>query len=215
VADERLSGSSSGHGAGCSCTRCTGFQAGNEWAASEGNALAVKHGVYATLLLTPRANEIAEWIRSTADHLTAADEPALRLLAQTLAHFERASGVLGDVDGAFELGKDVDEYLRRMESRARLSNDARRWADSARKLMHELGLTPAGRAELEDRTLTVVHVHEVKVLFDSFVREVAALVPFKRRDEFLRAFELAAAEVARSTGADVVLELPPGSAGRP
>jgi hypothetical protein len=38
------------HGHGCDCTRCVGFQAGNE--------LNVSHGAYAVVKRRPRAHEI-------------------------------------------------------------------------------------------------------------------------------------------------------------
>src|SRR5439155_1858033 len=147
---------------------------------------------------------IAEWIRGAVEHLTPADEAGVQLLALTLAQLERAGGALANVDVAIERGDDVDAYLGRMESRARLSRDARAWTEAARKLLHELGLTPAGRAELEDRQLTVVHAHEVQVVLAAWNQAAAEFVPHGRRTAFLARLD----EALRVAMPDVVLELP-------
>jgi hypothetical protein len=170
------------------CTRCTGFLPGHEHRVGEGNDLAVKHGVYAVLQLTPRADELAGKLRGLADHLTPADEPALQTLALLLAQLERVAGVLGEVDDAVKRGADVDVYLGRVERRSRLSADMRGWAKEGRNLLHELGLTPAGRRDLEaERTLMVVHqLHPILV---AFVVSLAELVPPERRGELDARFE--------------------------
>lgn len=180
---------------------------GHEHRVQAGNDLAVTHGAYAVLQLTPRAGELAEKLRGLADHLTAADEPALETLALLLAQLERAAGVLDDVDEVVKRGADVDLYLGRVERRSRLSADTRGWAKEARNLLHELGLTPKGRRDLEERTLTVFHQHEVHAAiavwfeiasryvdrgrFDAFADEVQAA--FERLDSGVR--ELPAADV--------------------
>jgi hypothetical protein len=173
------------------------FEPGNEL----GHGRPVEHGAYAVLHLTPRAAEIAEWIRAQADHLTTADEAAVQTLALVLAQLERAAGVLGEVDEAIVRGDDVDVYLGRIESRARLSQDARRWADSARRAMDGLGLTPAGRAQLEAALQPPgIPVHEVRELFVAFFRAATEFVEAARREEFMGRM--------KSVSGDVVGELP-------
>lgn len=177
------------------------FEAGHELGGRP-----VEHGAYAVLHLTPRAGEIAEWIRGLGDHLTPADEPALQTLALMLAQLERAAGVLVEVDGAIVRGRDVDAYLARIERRARLSSDARGWAKEARNLMHELGLTPAGRVALEERQLTVIHVAEVQVALSEWARVTGEFVAPARRADFLEAIARLAIEMPVPA-----IELPPAS----
>jgi hypothetical protein len=153
-----------------------------------------EHGAYAVLHLTPRAAAISGWIRSLAEHLTPADEPAVQTLGLTLAQLERAAGVLGEVDEAIKRGDDVDVYLGRIESRARLSQDARRWADSARRMMDDLGLTPAGRAALEAAQQPPgIPAPEVQGLFSAFFRVAIEYVDSVRRQEFMRRIDAVSA----------------------
>jgi hypothetical protein len=106
-----------------------------------------EHGAYAVLHLTPRAGEIAAWIRSLAE--SDARRRAGRADARsTLAQRKHAAGVLGEIDEAIKRGDEVDVDLGRIESRSRLSQDACRWTDTARRFMDDLGLTPAARATL-------------------------------------------------------------------
>jgi len=161
------------------------FGPGN--ALGQGHGRPPEHGSYAIMHLGPRATEIASAIRRVATHLTPADEPALQLLGLKLAQLERAAGVIGQVDAAIEEREDLsdlDRYLGRIERRARLSQDARGWGAESRKLMNDLGLTPAGRAALEERTLTVVHVHEVQEAMSAFFEICRRLLPGDRWAEF-------------------------------
>jgi hypothetical protein len=149
--------------------------------AAERNDAAVQHGAYGVLALGPRAAVIADWLRRCGDHLTAQDEPAVETLGLLLAQAERAAGVLGEVDEVVKRGDGdaVDEWLGRLEARGRLSQDSRRWIDSARRLLHELGLTPSGRVELQQQLHLHVHVSELRPAFEaitSWALEAAVLL---------------------------------------
>jgi hypothetical protein len=175
---------------------------------SVGNKGPTSHGSYAVLQLAPRAEEIAAAVRGLGSHLTPADEPAVQLCALLLAQVERAARTLGEVDEAIERGGEgVDAWLGRVERRGRLSQDARGWAKEVRNLLDRLGLTPAGRAALEERQLTVVHVHQVQLVLDAWRKVTSQYVPVKRRAEFLLAF----AAAMREAGIELPTEreLPP------
>ena len=101
------------------------FQAGHE--------LSVRHGAYAVVLLGPRVEELADELRPVVPVFAAADEVALRLLALTLSRLERAEEALAAVEPG-EAG--------------RLRQDALGWANSARRLLNDLGMTPTSRAGL-------------------------------------------------------------------
>jgi len=145
----------------------------------------VKHGAYAVLQLTPRAEAIAAWIRSHAEHLAGSDEVEVQRAALVLAKLERAAGVLGEVDEAIVRGDDVDTYLDRIEQRATLSRDARGWAAEARRTLDGLALTPAGRAQLEAATQPQgIPAHEVQEFVLKVFRLAAEFVERARRQEF-------------------------------
>jgi hypothetical protein len=133
-------GGATSHVDGCQCPRCRGFE--------NGNTYTVTHGSYAKLALTPRAQQIAEWLRSVGPHLRPIDEPALQVLGLTIAQLERAAAVLEEAGQAIDRGEDVDAWLGRIEKRGSLSKDARDWSSSARRMLESLGLTPTGRAAL-------------------------------------------------------------------
>jgi hypothetical protein len=115
----------SSHGADCSCTRCVGFQRGHE--------ITLGHGAYAVVKLGPRVDELAGELRELVPTYAASDEPAVRLLALTLARLERAEEALEQAEPA-DLG--------------RLRQDALGWANAARRLLNDLGMTPTSRARL-------------------------------------------------------------------
>src|SRR5262245_28351281 len=72
---------------------------------AEGNAAAVRHGAHSTLLLAPRAEELADELRSVVPAVSDADEPMIRLLALILARIEVANdwlvehGLFRDANG--------------------------------------------------------------------------------------------------------------------
>jgi hypothetical protein len=76
-------------------------------------------------------------------------EFARRILALSAIQLSCGTGALEEVTAATERGEDVDVWLGRLESRARLSQDSRRWSDTVRKWADALGYTPVGRAQLE------------------------------------------------------------------
>jgi hypothetical protein len=169
------------------CTRCTGFLPGHEHRVGEGNDLAVTHGAYAELQLSPRVVALAARLREAGEHLTAADEAGLAVAALSAIQLSCATGALEEVAEAIERGEDVDRWLGRLESKARLSKDARAWSNTVRQWLDSLGLTPAGRRNLEDRTLTVIH--HVQPLMVAFLVSVAELVPPERRGELEAKFD--------------------------
>jgi hypothetical protein len=73
-------------------------------------------------------------------------------------------------------------------------------------LLHELGCTPAGRREREDRLVRVEHVHigEVQMVLSAGNAAATQFVPPRQRDAFLAALN----EGLRVGMPDVVLELP-------
>jgi hypothetical protein len=113
------------HTADCTCTRCRGFQ--------PGHTLSLKHGARSVVALGPRVDELAGDLCPLVPAYTASDEPAVRLLAMTLARLERAEAALEQA-APDELG--------------RLRQDALGWANAARRLLNDLGMTPTSRARL-------------------------------------------------------------------
>lgn len=173
----------------------------------KGNEAAVTHGAYAELALSDRVQAFAARLREAgADHLTEADEPGVAIAALSAVQLSCATGALEEVTEAIERGEDVDQWLGRLESRGRLSQDARRWSDTVRKWFDSLGLTPGGRRELEDRSLTLIHVHEVQLALSEWARVTGEFVPASRRAEFLEAIGRLAAEMPVPA-----IELPPAS----
>jgi hypothetical protein len=102
--------------------------------AARGNQLAAKHGAYATLALGDRVGELAPVIAEHVPGYTVADEIAVRLLALALARLERSSEALAETT-------DVDALNR-------LRQDERGWANTVRRYLSDLGLTPTARAKL-------------------------------------------------------------------
>ena len=102
-----------------------------------GNDAAVKHGATATLKLAPRAEEVADEIRALVPARSEADEPAVRLLALTLAQIEAAAAWVAE-RGIVDAKGQPAPVLKAMTT---MINSAARLAD-------RLGMTPAGRAQL-------------------------------------------------------------------
>jgi hypothetical protein len=99
-----------------------------------GNDLAVKHGAYAVVKLGPRVETLAELIRDLVGPLYRdSDELAVRTLALTLARIEAAATALEEATGG-ELTS--------------LEGHMRGWVNTQRRLLNDLGLTPAARAKL-------------------------------------------------------------------
>ncbi len=103
-----------------------------------GHTLSLKHGARATVSLGPRVEELADLIRPLVPGYSESDEIALRLLCLALARLEKSSAALAEL-GPVEM--------------ARLRDDERGWANTTRRILTDLGLTPSGRAALG---LTVV-----------------------------------------------------------
>ncbi len=113
-----------------------------------GNQVAVTHGAYSTLSIGRRAVELAEEIRAVVPVRSPADEPTIRLLAQTLAQVERGIAALEQLAETVEGRPLVEFVVQDADNFARLRSDVRGWVDSARRLANDLGLTPTSRARL-------------------------------------------------------------------
>lgn len=158
-------------------------KAGDPAAFKPGNDLAVRHGAYSSALSSsPRVLEIADEQRAVAPWLQPADELALRLLGLAVARLERSSSV---TLAPPEEGDDVEEWSTRVKATTTLSRDERGWLSQATRLAHELGLTPEGRAEIEERERTMIVVTEAQELFTALFSAAAAFIPAELRAAFL------------------------------
>jgi len=98
-----------------------------------GHDLSLRHGAYADVHLGGRVEELADAIRPLVPGYSEADEVVLRVLCLALARLEASSAA---VEGAST------------EQLARLRSDERGWANSIRRLVNDLGMTPTARARL-------------------------------------------------------------------
>ncbi len=131
------------HGDDCRCTRCVGFQPGNE--------VAVKHGAYASpVRLAPRAEEIADAIRPLVPAWSVAFEPTLALFATSLVRMERATAALDGFEAqADERGvAPLALYGQGADELRRLRQDLRGWISTCARLADALGLTPSAQARI-------------------------------------------------------------------
>jgi hypothetical protein len=130
------------HDDACGCTRCRGFERGNE--------LSLRHGCYSVLKLRPRADEIRERLVRVAPVVAAADAAAFDLAAMLLARAERAALVeelaWAEEQDALRRGRVVPPEQR--QDLRRLSADSRGWANSALRVLDSLGMTPVARVKL-------------------------------------------------------------------
>jgi hypothetical protein len=150
------------HPAGCTCTRCRGFQKGND--------LELRHGAYAkTLAISPRGAALAEELRR--DFAASADESALQALAASLAQIQLATAALEKVDAT------PDARLKYV----RLSDDLRGWIGSLFKLLDRLGATPQARAQVAARLASVAPKIDLQKLSAKEKRQLEALLA-KARD---------------------------------
>jgi hypothetical protein len=132
------------HDCGGTCTRCTGFQPGNE--------LARRHGRWvsdARLSEDPQVAAYEQEIAETQPIGHPADAGAIWRLALCYRRVEFAAAALAEADAATEgrpmahfVGGPVAEAVDRMKA------DLDRWLARASKLEAELGRTPSSRAKL-------------------------------------------------------------------
>ena len=102
-----------------------------------GHALRATHGAYlAAPKLGPRVDELADLIRPLVPVYDPSDEPVIRLLCLALARLERSAAAIDAVT------VDNDESV------ARLRQDERGWANTCRRLLGDLGMSPTSRARL-------------------------------------------------------------------
>ena len=112
----------------CQCPRCTGF--------GQGNGYGLKHGVYASpVKLAPETNALAEELAPLVPMATAADSPAIQLLALALVRIGRADAAISTAEDEGD-----EERVRRLDERAR------NWSGTAIKLLDALAMTPSSRA---------------------------------------------------------------------
>jgi hypothetical protein len=113
------------HGPDCECVRCKGFE--------PGNAVAVKHGAYATLKLAPRAAEIAEYLREAmAETYQPRFEIAIQSAGPIGARYEAALLALVESDAS---------------QLAELDHRARGWARLWFSVLDKLGLAPLAHSK--------------------------------------------------------------------
>jgi hypothetical protein len=117
------------HAEGCTCTRCRGFEPGNQ--------VAARHGAYASeLKLAPRAAEHVASIRALMPFYSEADELPIRGLAIVLVRVERAEAAL---EAAADDGHADLQWLR---------DDLRRWLGLKLRYEEALGMPAAARGRL-------------------------------------------------------------------
>jgi hypothetical protein len=126
------------HDDACTCAHCEGFQ--------PGNTISLKHGAYSTVHLGKRAAQLAAEIRDTAPVYEDADEPAVRLLALTLARVEAAAKAIDRMDELADGGSPLAAYQSQLYDSLR--RDLRGWIGTSMRLAAELGLTPLSRGRL-------------------------------------------------------------------
>lgn len=118
--------------------------------AQPGNDLALRHGAYAVIHLHGRAAQIAQQIEAVVSIASEADRPLIEVLSMTLAQLERAHAVLAAEQRTeleqLQAGKRPTKAHR--QNLQRLSADARGWANSARRMLEDLGCSPRSRAAL-------------------------------------------------------------------
>jgi hypothetical protein len=130
------------HDESCSCHRCLAFQ--------PGNALALKHGAYAVVEIQGRAREVEESLVAalrSEDLWRPSFAPTVAICAVTLVRVERAYAAIAQLDDAAE--NPLAAYLgERAQAVEKVREDLRRWTNTARQHLAELGLTPSALARI-------------------------------------------------------------------
>lgn len=98
---------------------------------------AVKHGAHSTLQLAPRAEAIAESLRTIVPVQSLSDEPTIRLAAMALAQVEAASTWL-DANGFVDSQGNPQGVLKVLAG----------FMNTASRLLAALGCSPVSRASL-------------------------------------------------------------------
>ena len=78
-------------------------------------------------------DELADELRPVVPSYSSSDEPAVRLLSLAFARLERAQVALDEA---------------KPDEAGKLRSDALGWANAARRLLNDLGMTPTSRARL-------------------------------------------------------------------
>jgi hypothetical protein len=126
-----------------------------------GNDAALKHGAYATVQLGERVDVLADSIRDLVPSYRAADEIAVRMLCLALARLERSAGAIDSTTDPTELG--------------RLRSDERGWANTVRRYLNDLGLSPMSRAKLRLDVAVTQRVLTLTGLADAVEAEAAEI----------------------------------------
>ncbi len=115
-----------------------GAARGYSWpTATAGNTIAMTHGSYAVLALSPVAAETADVLREMVPVYDVADEPALQAFGLILEQLKAAAAAL-----------ELASAEGRREDALALSRDARGWLTSALKYSEQFGMTPRSRVAL-------------------------------------------------------------------
>ncbi len=101
-----------------------------------GHTASLRHGAYAVIHLGPRVDTIADELREHVPAFAPSDEVALRLLALALARLEAC----GPAITAAAAADPADQK--------RLRRNERSWANAARNMLGDLGMTPSSRVRL-------------------------------------------------------------------
>jgi hypothetical protein len=115
-----------------------------------GNGAAVTHGSYSKMRLAPRAAELANELREIVPAYAPSDEPTIQVLSIVLAQLETASIVLASAtrEQVERACRGQRETPSQRDSLSRLQADARGWANTARRYLSDLGMTPVSRSAL-------------------------------------------------------------------
>lgn len=172
------------------------FEPGNKVAL--GNRGPMTHGAYSSVLASsPLVLQLCEELRAKAPWLTPADDLMLEVFATGVLQFAAVSRIR--LPAVADAG-DLDAWS--VEVTATLSRDQRGSFRDVMKAGDALGLTPAGRAAMEECAQTVMLVADVQAIVTAVFTEAGRFVPAERREEFLDAFQTAKDQLA----------LPPGDA---
>jgi hypothetical protein len=157
----------------------------------------VKHGAYSSALdRHPRVLELAGEARAVVPWLQPADEHALRLWAMAVVRLELLAHVL--LPPLEDDSDAIEEWARKVEASPTTSRDARGWHAQAMRLGDQLGLTPAGRATIEERERSVLAIEEAQGAFAVLFAAAGRFVAQELRAEFLAAIEDAVAALQLS-----------------
>jgi hypothetical protein len=149
------------HGPDCACTRCRGFEPGND--------LGLRHGSYASpVRLGEEVEQLAAEIAPLVPAYRDSDGPLVQLLALVFRRIARAEPAISEAEERGDL--EVTKALR---------SDQRGWANTATRILADLGMSPVARARLgldvamTHRALTATELHAAAALEGEATEEPA------------------------------------------